>query len=214
MKVKAILNVGPPQALGDAHKLIGYLASLSRFISILGEKGLSLYKLSCKMPDWRWTLEAQKDFNDIKEFLTKPPILVAPHEEEPLLLYVTATTQVVSVAIVVKRKEEGHIKTIRWLIYFHSQILAKSKTRKPTHPKDTLWGVLGKEEAGSPLQCAPNYRGHLLSARRDHQQSGCDRMDSQMGPRTYGGWYHVCATHVHKILGSSIFCCRMDRSTH
>jgi hypothetical protein len=44
------------------------------------------------MPDWRWTPEAQKAFNDIKDFLTIPPVLVAPHEEEPLLLYIVATT--------------------------------------------------------------------------------------------------------------------------
>jgi hypothetical protein len=36
---------------------------------------------------------------------------------------------VVSVAIVVERKEEGHIQTIQRLIYFLNQILAKSKTR-------------------------------------------------------------------------------------
>ena len=40
-------------------------------------------------------------------------VLVSPHEEEPLLLYVVATTQVVSMAIVVERKEEGHILTIQ-----------------------------------------------------------------------------------------------------
>jgi len=36
--------------------------------------------------------EAQKAFDNIKDFLTKPPVLVAPQEEEPLLLYVVATT--------------------------------------------------------------------------------------------------------------------------
>ena len=40
----------------------------------------------------QWTPKAQKAFDDIKDFLTEPPILVAPHEEEPLLLYVAATT--------------------------------------------------------------------------------------------------------------------------
>jgi hypothetical protein len=112
MKIKASLDMGPSQALRDAQKLMGCLASLSRFIPRLGKKGLPLYKLLCKTPDWRWTLEAQKAFDDIKDFLTKPPILVAPHKEEPMLLYVAATTYVVSVAIVVERKEEGHIQTI------------------------------------------------------------------------------------------------------
>jgi hypothetical protein len=92
MKVKVILDMGPPQALRDTQKLMGCLASLSRFISRLGKKGLPLYKLLRKTPDWQWTPEAQKAFDDIKDFLTKLPVLVAPHEEEPLLLYVTATT--------------------------------------------------------------------------------------------------------------------------
>jgi hypothetical protein len=40
MKVKAILDMGPPRVLRDVQKLMGCLASLSRFISRLGEKGL------------------------------------------------------------------------------------------------------------------------------------------------------------------------------
>jgi hypothetical protein len=52
MKVKAIIDMGPPRALRDAQKLMGCLASLSQFISRLGEKGLSLYKLLRKTPDW------------------------------------------------------------------------------------------------------------------------------------------------------------------
>jgi hypothetical protein len=51
MKVKAILGMGPPRALRHAQKLMGCLASLSQLISRLGEKGLPLYKLLCKMLD-------------------------------------------------------------------------------------------------------------------------------------------------------------------
>ena len=51
MKVKAILDMGPPRALRDSQKLMGCQASLSRFISRLGEKGLPLYKLLRKTPD-------------------------------------------------------------------------------------------------------------------------------------------------------------------
>ena len=52
IKVKAIHDMGPPRALRDAQKLMGCLASLSRFIPKLGEKGLPLYKLLRKTPDW------------------------------------------------------------------------------------------------------------------------------------------------------------------
>jgi hypothetical protein len=86
---------------------MGCLASLSRFISCLGEKGLPRYRLLKKYEHFSWTLEAQEDLNKLKALLSKAPILVPPSKREPLLLYVTATNQVVSAAIVVERQEEG-----------------------------------------------------------------------------------------------------------
>jgi hypothetical protein len=55
-----------------------------------------------------WTLEAEEALTKLKATLSKPPILVPPATGEPLLLYVAATTQVVSTAIVIERAEEGH----------------------------------------------------------------------------------------------------------
>jgi hypothetical protein len=49
--------------------------------------------------------------------------LVPLAEGEPLLLYVIATDQVASVAIVVERKEEGHALSIQRPIYFISKVL-------------------------------------------------------------------------------------------
>ena len=43
----------------------------------------------------------------VKLLLIKAPILVPPTDREPLLLYIVATTQVVSAALVVEREEEG-----------------------------------------------------------------------------------------------------------
>ena len=44
----------------------------------------------------------------VKLLLTKAPILVHPTNRESLLLYIAATTQVVSAALVVEQEEEGH----------------------------------------------------------------------------------------------------------
>jgi hypothetical protein len=44
------------------------------------------------------------------------------------------------VAIVVERKEEGHIQTIQRPVYFLSQIMAESKTCYP-HIQKILYGV-------------------------------------------------------------------------
>ena len=61
--------------------------------------------------------------------MANPPILVAPTPGEPLLLYLTATTQVVSAVIIVERQEEGHALAVQRPVYFVSEVLSDSKTR-------------------------------------------------------------------------------------
>jgi hypothetical protein len=46
---------------------------------------------------------------------------------ESLLLYVATTTQVLSVAIVVERVEEGHALLVQRPIYFISEVLSDTK---------------------------------------------------------------------------------------
>ena len=65
----------------------------------------------------------------VKQFLTKPPVLVPPSNGESLLLYIAATTQVASAALVVEREEEGHAFKVQRPIYFISEVLSDSKTR-------------------------------------------------------------------------------------
>ena len=49
--------------------------------------------------------EAQEAPDKVKQLLTKASILVPPIDGEPLLLYIVATTQVVSATLVVEREE-------------------------------------------------------------------------------------------------------------
>jgi hypothetical protein len=63
--------------------------------------------------------------------LSNPLILIPPATREPLLLYVAATTQVVSMTVVVKRAEEGHALPIQRSVYFISQVLSETKVRYP-----------------------------------------------------------------------------------
>ena len=65
----------------------------------------------------------------VKLLLTKPSILVPPSDGESLLLYIAATTQVVSAALVVERIEEGHGLKVQRPVYFISEVLSDSKTR-------------------------------------------------------------------------------------
>ena len=67
----------------------------------------------------------------VKQLLMKAPILVPLTNGELLLLYVTATTQVVSAALVVEREEEVHALKVQRPVYFVSEVLSDSKTRYP-----------------------------------------------------------------------------------
>jgi hypothetical protein len=107
-KIAAITNMGPIEDLKGVLRVMGCLAALSRFISCLGERGLPLYRLLRKTECFTWTPEAEEALGNLKALLTSVPILVPSAAGEALLIYVAATTRVVSAAIVVERREEGH----------------------------------------------------------------------------------------------------------
>jgi hypothetical protein len=46
-----------------------------------------------------------------------------------LYLYVTATTQVVSIVIMVERTEEGHALPVQRAVYYISEVLSETKAR-------------------------------------------------------------------------------------
>jgi hypothetical protein len=77
----------------------------------------------------------------LKDFLSKPPVLTAPRKKEHVLLYLAATTHVVSTAIVVERQEDGHAYPVQRPVYFVSEVLSESKARYPPVQK-ILYAVL------------------------------------------------------------------------
>jgi hypothetical protein len=105
------------------------MAALNRFISKLGEWGLPFFKLLKHQEKSVWTTEADQALAQLKDFLSKPPVLTAPCKKEQLLLYLTATTHVVSTSIVVERQEDGHTYPVQPPVYFVSEVLSESKAR-------------------------------------------------------------------------------------
>jgi hypothetical protein len=106
--IQALLTIGKPTKLHEVQQLTGCIAALSRFVTRPGEKALPFYALMKKSDKkFEWTEEADAAFAQLKIVLSTPPVLVTPEEKEPLLLYITATHQVVSTVLVVEQSEEG-----------------------------------------------------------------------------------------------------------
>jgi hypothetical protein len=141
VKVDAISKMAKPSNKKDVMKLTGMMAALGRFISKLGEKSLPFFKLLKKADKFAWDDEAQKEFEALKESLTTPPIMTPPTPKETLLLYISATTNVVSTVLVAEREEEGHAYPIQRSVYYLSEVLADAKTRY-TQPQKFLYALL------------------------------------------------------------------------
>jgi hypothetical protein len=125
-----------PTKLHQVQQLAVRVAALSRFIARLGEKALPLYALMKKTDKkFEWTAEADAAFAHLKKVLSTPPVLVAPKEREPLLLYIAATHQVVSTVLVVEQSEEGKAHGVHRLVYFLSEVLSLSKQCYPNYQK-------------------------------------------------------------------------------
>jgi hypothetical protein len=58
-----------------------------------------------------------------------------------MMLYIAATAMVVSVAIVIERKEEGHVYKVQRPMYYISKVLSDSKVRYP-HVQKLLYALL------------------------------------------------------------------------
>jgi hypothetical protein len=121
--------MGQVRSVKDIQWLMGYLSTLSRFVSRLGERGLPLYKLLKKSYSLRWTDETQKALNNLKALISKPLILASPEPDETLLLYVTATTQVIITTLVVEREEPGHVCKVQRPVYYTSKARSDCETR-------------------------------------------------------------------------------------
>jgi hypothetical protein len=147
--------MGPIRDLKGVQKVLGCLATLSRFISRLGEKGLPLYRLLKKHERFSWTVEAQEALDKLKATPAHAPILMPPQDGEPLHLYVVATTQVVSVVIVVERTEEGHALPVQRPVYYISEVLSETKARYPQVQKLLYAVVLARRKLHHYFEAHP-----------------------------------------------------------
>jgi hypothetical protein len=85
-KVEDIEKLQPPRTRKEIQKLADMMASLSRFISKLGECGMPFYRLLRKADGFLWDDQAATAFVELKQYLKSLPTLVPPPQPDNVLL--------------------------------------------------------------------------------------------------------------------------------
>ncbi|XP_070038269.1 uncharacterized mitochondrial protein AtMg00860-like [Nicotiana tomentosiformis] len=88
-KIKAIQDLPPPKEKKYMMSFLGHLNYISLFIVQLMVIYEPIFRMRRKDAATSWTEECQKDFDKIKEYLSKPPVLVPIEPGRTLLLYLS-----------------------------------------------------------------------------------------------------------------------------
>uniref|UniRef100_A0A2N9F1K7 Uncharacterized protein n=1 Tax=Fagus sylvatica TaxID=28930 RepID=A0A2N9F1K7_FAGSY len=126
-KIKAILEMQPPKNTKEVQRLTGRVAAQNRFMSRSTDKCLPFFKTLKKA--FEWTDECQQAFEDLKKYLTKPPLLSPSKQGEELYLYLAVSSTAVSSALI--REEERR----QLPVYYTSRALRGAEERYPPMEK-------------------------------------------------------------------------------
>ena len=97
-KVRAILDMASPKTVKEVQKLIGRIAALNRFVSKTTDKCLPLFKTLKQV--FSWTDECEAAFQELKCYLSNPPLLSPSKEGENLYLYLAILATAVSATLI------------------------------------------------------------------------------------------------------------------
>ncbi|KAK3035938.1 hypothetical protein RJ639_031361 [Escallonia herrerae] len=131
-------------------ELTGKVAALGRFMSKSAEKCLPFLKAIRKAKDFEWTEECQKSFEELKLYLSSPPLLTKPVTGEDLFLYLSISEVAVSTVLI---QEEGGKQRP---IYYISKVLQDVETRYPRIEKVALALVI------SARKLRPYFQSHTV----------------------------------------------------
>ena len=126
-KVLAILKIEPPRTVKAVQSLNGKVATLNRFVSKAMDKCLPFFRVLKK--SFEWTDECQKAFEDLKKYLSSPPLLSLSMPREELYLYIAVSQAAISTALV--RDEGGSQRPV----YFISRAFRGAEERYPRMEK-------------------------------------------------------------------------------
>ena len=98
-QISAIERLKSPSNLKVVQVLTNMLAALNRFVSKFADRCHPFYQLLKKWKGFQWTEECEEAFQDLKKYLVRIPILLAPEPTEDLFIYLSVSEHVVSAVL-------------------------------------------------------------------------------------------------------------------
>ena len=136
-QIKAINNLRSPQNPKEVKKLTGMAVTLNRFISRSANKYRPFFLLINKWKGFEWTKECATAFQQLKDYLARPPIMSSPEPDEVLFAYIAVAPYAVSLVLI--RVDCG----VQWSVYYVSKSLHEAEVRYLPLEKAILVVVLG-----------------------------------------------------------------------
>ena len=108
----------------ELQSLIGKINFIRRFIANLSDKIQPFSPLLKLKADQKfvWGEAQQKALDEIKQYLTSPPVLVPPQKHKPFKLYLSADERAIGSALIQEFEGKVHV------IYFISRRLLDAET--------------------------------------------------------------------------------------
>ena len=99
-QIKAIKSLQPPRNPKEVQKLTGMTTALNRFISRSADRCRPFFLLMNKWKGFEWTEECALAFQQLKEYLSHPPIMSNPQMDEVLFAYIAVAPYTVSLVLI------------------------------------------------------------------------------------------------------------------
>ena len=122
-QIKVINNLQPPRNPKEVQKLTGMMVALNRFISRSAERCRPFFLLLHKWNEFEWSEECVVAFQELKQYLSHPPIMSSPVVDEVLFAYIVIALYAISLMLI--QVDTG----IQRPVYYVSKSLNEAEVR-------------------------------------------------------------------------------------
>ncbi|XP_050229324.1 uncharacterized protein LOC126678470 [Mercurialis annua] len=154
-KIEAVLKMTPPRSIHEVQKLNGRITALGRFMSCSAKRCLPIFKTLKKIKNFTWTAECQTAFEELKNFLSSPPLLARPDPGDVLYLYISCSDETIAGVLVSEKEGE------QYPVYYVSKVLRDAELRYPRLEKLALCVYT------ATIKLRHYFEGHQVIVRTD-----------------------------------------------